>query len=161
MMTTIPSIAGHLPEHLIVAGLVAVGRWGAPRWGVGRTVEIANYLATRPPLPFWSPLSPLPCGWGGVQWRAEIGRVAVLRASGVIKGANCLHRAFALRIWLGSQGIPSRIVIGFRKREALEGHAWVEIPLENDEVLTLFRSETDGYREVADEELILARLRFL
>lgn len=155
-MTPPATLTGHLPEHLIVGGLVAIARWAAPRWGVGQTVRIANDLASR--LVERARLrDPVP---GHIAARTEVGRVAALRASRLVPGANCLHRAFALRVWFGSQGVESRIVIGFRKRESFEGHAWIEIACDDGSTVTLFCTDADGYREVADEALILAKLRF-
>lgn len=49
------------------------------------------------------------------------------RASEFIPGATCLHRSLASRVWLARRGIPTRLVVGFRRDGGLEGHAWLEI----------------------------------
>lgn len=64
-----------------------------------------------------------------------------------VPGANCLHRATATRVWLAAYRMDSRVVLGFRKRESLEGHAWLEVALP-EAVTLLFVSDDDGY-EVA------------
>lgn len=65
-----------------------------------------------------------------------------------IPGANCLHRATATRVWLGTYRVPSKIVLGFRKNDGLQGHAWLEVPVEGASML-LFVSDEDGYEAIA------------
>lgn len=77
------------------------------------------------------------------------GRALAYRWSGRIRGAHCLHRAVATRVWLAAYRIDSRIVLGFRKRDTFEGHAWLEVPLA-DAATLIFVADEDGY-EVALE----------
>ena len=68
------------------------------------------------------------------------------RASRLIPGAKCLHRALAARVWLARRGVDAQIVVGFRKRGVIEGHAWLELQTP-DGPRTLFKGAGDGYRE--------------
>src|SRR5690554_3400663 len=89
---------------------------------------------------------------GSVPRVQAIAQAAVLsellahRASRVVPGARCMHRALAGRVWLARRGIASKIVVGFRKRGVLEGHAWLEIQAP-DGPFELFKGTDDGYRE--------------
>ena len=74
----------------------------------------------------------------------EICRRGAYRASRLVPGAACLHRAVASQVWLALCGIRSEVMIGFRKRARLEGHAWLEIETDGGRVL-LFTSDEDGY----------------
>lgn len=79
----------------------------------------------------------------------EIARLAELlaaRASRLVPGAACLHRALASRVWLARRGVQAQIVVGFRKRGVIEGHAWLEVSTP-DGPLVLFRGPADDYRE--------------
>jgi hypothetical protein len=75
------------------------------------------------------------------------GRALAYRWSKFVPGANCVDRAVATRVWLAGFRIDSRIVLGFRRRNGLEGHAWLEVEL-TDAVTLLFVGDDDGY-EVA------------
>ena len=77
---------------------------------------------------------------------AAMSELLAHRASRLVPGAQCLQRALAGRVWLARRGIASEIVVGFRKRGLLEGHAWLEVMSPN-EMIELFRSADDGYRE--------------
>jgi hypothetical protein len=136
-----------VPSHMVIGALIALARWGAPRWGVGRTVRLATELASKVP----PGRRTLRTRETGLTDRLELARIAAFRASRFIPGANCLHRAFAVRVWLATQGVEAAIVLGFRKREDLEGHAWLEIPTATGRVLRLFCTDEDGYTKVVDE----------
>src|SRR5690554_7847945 len=58
---------------------------------------------------------------------AALSELLAHRASRLVPGAQCLQRALAGRVWLARRGIASEIVVGFRKRGLLEGHAWLEV----------------------------------
>lgn len=77
---------------------------------------------------------------------AELSALLAHRASRFIPGARCMHRALAGRVWLARRGIASEIVVGFRKRGVIEGHAWLEIQA-SDGPFELFKGDDDGYRE--------------
>ncbi len=79
------------------------------------------------------------------EWQ-EIAELLAHRASRLVPGAECLHRALACRVWLARRGVDATIVVGFRKRGAIEGHAWLEIA-SPDGLHTMFKSEGDDYRE--------------
>jgi len=68
-------------------------------------------------------------------------------AKALVPGARCLHMATAAHVWLAGHGVPSRVVVGFRKRDGLEGHAWLEV-LVDELQIALFREDDDGFREV-------------
>ena len=67
------------------------------------------------------------------------------RISKRIPGSHCLHRAVGLNVLLGFEGIPSNVVVGFRKREKIEGHAWLEIFIHGNSHI-LFSSVDEGFR---------------
>lgn len=77
---------------------------------------------------------------------AQHAQLLAARASRLVPGAACLHRALASRVWLARRGVSAQIVVGFRKRAALEGHAWLEISTP-DGPIVLFRGPADDYRE--------------
>lgn len=62
--------------------------------------------------------------------------------SGRIPGCSCLHRAVSTQLWLAAVGVESRVVLGLRKRETIEGHAWLELASPPQ---TLFDDDEDGY----------------
>ncbi len=84
---------------------------------------------------------------------AMVGRGKILagRASKLVPGSACMHRAIATRLWLARRGVDSQIVIGFRKRGAIEGHAWLEVVMGNGQLEDVYRSEADGYSRSMDE----------
>jgi hypothetical protein len=82
------------------------------------------------------------------------GRALAYRWS-AIPGCSCLHRAVATNVWLSAFGMPTRIMLGLRKREELEGHAWLEVYL-GDAATLLFVDDEDGYD--ADISLPVQRL---
>ena len=63
-----------------------------------------------------------------VESTVGLAKRAAGRASKLVPGAACLHRALAARVWLARRGIPAEIVVGFRNDGGLEGHAWLEVP---------------------------------
>ncbi len=79
------------------------------------------------------------------------GKVLAARASKLVPGSECMHRALATRLWLARRGVDSQIVVGFRKRGAIEGHAWLEVVLANGQLEDVYRSEADGYSRSLDE----------
>lgn len=72
------------------------------------------------------------------------GRALAYRWAGVVPGCSCLHRATSTQVWLAAFRIDSRVVLGVRRRNALEGHAWLEVYLE-DAATLLFIDDEDGY----------------
>lgn len=86
------------------------------------------------------------------EW-VDIAKIMVGRASKLVPGTSCMHRALACRLWFARRGVNAQIVVGFRKRGALEGHAWLEVKAK-DAPLVMFRSEGDGYRESFRERSI-------
>ncbi len=76
----------------------------------------------------------------------DLAELLAHRASRFVPGARCLHRALASRVWLARRGVDAQIVVGFRNRGALEGHAWLEVHTPQH-TYTLFRGAGDGYRE--------------
>lgn len=76
----------------------------------------------------------------------EISELLAHRASRFVPGAQCLQRALAARVWLARRGVASEIVVGFRKRGVLEGHAWLEVKAPGG-AIALFKGADDGYRE--------------
>ncbi len=66
------------------------------------------------------------------------------RISVRIPGSHCLHRAVGLNLLLGYEGIASEVIVGFRKRETIEGHAWLEVKVQ-DSVQILFSTVDDGF----------------
>jgi hypothetical protein len=76
----------------------------------------------------------------------EIAELLANRASRLVPGAKCMHRALAGRVWLARRGIAAQIVVGFRKRGTIEGHAWLELQTPEG-TQTLFNADEDGYRE--------------
>lgn len=79
------------------------------------------------------------------------GKILASRASKLVPGSACMHRALATRLWLARRGVDSQIVIGFRKRGAIEGHAWLEVVMANGQLEDVYRSEADGYSRSLDE----------
>ena len=39
---------------------------------------------------------------------------------------DCMDRAIAVKWWMAARGEPAVLVVGFRKSETWEGHAWLE-----------------------------------
>jgi hypothetical protein len=59
----------------------------------------------------------------------EVQRVvrALGRASRLVPGAHCLHRALALQLWLRRRGFAAELCLAVRcNGKAVEGHAWLE-----------------------------------
>ncbi len=80
-----------------------------------------------------------------------LAKTAARRASRLVPGATCLHRALASRVWLARRGISSEIVVGFRREGGLEGHAWLEV-FGSGEPIAVF--EQSGYRESFREHAV-------
>ena len=87
-----------------------------------------------------------------VDHAAELAVLLAARASRLIPGAECLHRALAGRVWLARRGVDAQIVVGFRKRGVIQGHAWLEIATPGGS-RCLFKSADDGYRESFREKI--------
>jgi hypothetical protein len=83
-----------------------------------------------------------------------LAKAAARRASRLVPGATCLHRALASRVWLARRGVASEIVVGFRREGALEGHAWLEV-FGSGEPISMF--EQSGYRESFREHAVADR----
>ena len=66
----------------------------------------------------------------------------IQQVAGWIPSATCLPQSIVARAILGWHGIHADIVIGFRRSECWEGHAWVEAPNH-----TLFLNPYDMFRE--------------
>lgn len=67
------------------------------------------------------------------------------RISNRLPGSHCLHRAVGLNLLLGFEGIASEVVLGFRKRETIEGHAWLEVHVRGNSHI-LFSSVDEGFK---------------
>ena len=70
---------------------------------------------------------------------------ATYLASKLTPGSHCLHRAASAKCYLAFRGIGSQIVVGFRKRQTIDGHAWLEVDVD-DGVAVLFASDDDGFK---------------
>jgi hypothetical protein len=90
-----------------------------------------------------------------IEASTALGELLAHRASRLIPGARCLHRALAGRVWLARRGVDAQIVVGFRKRGAIEGHAWLEVQTPDGPRL-LFKGAGDGYRESFREPKLAA-----
>lgn len=71
-------------------------------------------------------------------------RALAYRWSKVVPGCSCLHRALSTQVFLGAFRIPSQVSFGIRRREMLEGHAWLEVYIDNMATL-LFVEDDDPY----------------
>ena len=71
-------------------------------------------------------------------------RALAYRWSKIIPGCSCLHRAVSTQVFLGAFRMQTRVVLGVRRTNALEGHAWLEVHL-GDAATLLFVDDTDGY----------------
>lgn len=133
------SLARRVAENVAMAGLVAGSR-GA---------RAANVKIQR--LVSWSETVGKSVRWISPfrEHRDTLarGRYLAYRWSNIVPGSNCVDRAVATRLWLSGFRISSRVVLGFRRRDELEGHAWLEVELA-DAVTVLFVGDDDGY-EVA------------
>ncbi len=99
--------------------------------------QLADWLAT----PDRDSDDATPPEWGGARRSAQ-------SLSQWIPGARCLHRALASRIWLARRGIEAEVVVGFQRREQLQGHAWLERQGKLGAPARLFLDDPDDYREV-------------
>lgn len=86
-----------------------------------------------------------PAAMGAHEAIAQAERTAH-RASRLVPGAACMHRALAARVFLARRGVASELVVGLRKTGALEGHAWLEVEVDGGHT-ALFVTEEAGYRE--------------
>jgi len=71
-------------------------------------------------------------------------RALAYRWSRVVPGCSCLHRALSTQVFLAAYRIQSKIAFGIRRRELLEGHAWLEVYVDNMATL-LFVEDDDPY----------------
>jgi len=85
-----------------------------------------------------------PSGEAEVESSVELAMRAAGRASRLVPGAACLHRALATRLWLARRGIPAEIIVGFRDDGGLEGHAWLEVSSPTGPIAVF---EQEDYRE--------------
>ena len=72
---------------------------------------------------------------------------AIWRIDRFVPGSTCIHRALAGQRMLLRRRVEARVVVGLRKREELEGHAWIEIGADAPK-LRLF-VEDGAYDEVS------------
>ena len=127
-----------IAENLAMGGLIALSRGLSTTLKVQDVVTLSERAGTA--LRWTSPLRQN----DDTLIRS---RHLAYRWSRFVPGANCLHRATATRVWLAAYRMESRVVLGFRKRNGLEGHAWLEVSLP-EAVTLMFVSDDDGY-EVA------------
>lgn len=129
------SIVRRAAESIGMATLLTAARLAVQRGNVQVTLARSDRLAGT--MIWWRPF---------VERDDTLarGRALAYRWSRVVPDATCLHRALATRVWLAGFGIESRIVVGFRREEALAGHAWLEVDL-GDAATVLFHEEPDEY----------------
>jgi hypothetical protein len=123
-----------------MTALVGAWRLGLRHLGVRRSVRLARLTA--------QPFERAGCKAEPVLLaRAERG---AWRASRLVPGAACLHRALAVRLWLAWHGQASQVVVGFRQRGEVQGHAWLEVGEQR-----LFAGELETYPSVLSEQTLL------
>jgi hypothetical protein len=118
---------------------IAAARAASEMFSIEQLLKLAGDVAR------WAARVPARGGRSAEEW-SEIAQLLAHRASRLVPGAKCMHRALAGRVWLARRGIEAQIVVGFRKRGAIEGHAWLELQTQ-DGPKTLFKGVEDGYRE--------------
>lgn len=131
-MTT-DGLAQRVTENVAMGALVVATRTTLARRLIRDVVLDANRIATT--LCWASPLAPN-------DDTVERARALAYRWSDLVPGASCLHRAIATQVWLAAYRIETRVVLGIRKRDELEGHAWLEVQHPNG---VLFVDDDDGY----------------
>ena len=72
---------------------------------------------------------------------------AIWRIDRFVPGSTCIHRAVAGHRMLTRRGIDARVIIGLRSRDALEGHAWIEIDAGHG-LQRVFVQDDAGYQSV-------------
>jgi hypothetical protein len=133
------SLSRRITENVAMAGLIACSRGiRLTQTPIQRLVEWSDRIGAT--LRWISPLRERPD-------TLARGRALAYRWSSVVPGANCIDRAVATRVWLSACRLKSRVVLGFRRRDGLEGHAWLEVELDGAATV-LFIEDDDGF-EVA------------
>ena len=123
--------------HLEALALLAWARWRLQSRGWQKSIDEARRLEREMAIAADN-------GQGGI----DVGAIelALHRASRLIPGVTCIHRALAGQRILGRRGEAAKLVIGLRKSEdALEGHAWLEL---REGAQKLFVEDGAGYQEV-------------
>ena len=129
----------HITDQLEILLLLVGARGASEIWSIDRLLFGTRRLAAL------AQQYPVGREHAVDDWQRIAAR-AVGRVSRLIPGVRCLHRALACRVWFARRGVRSEVVVGFRKRGAIEGHAWLEIHAP-DGPLLMFHSEEDGYKE--------------
>lgn len=128
------SLPRRVAENAAMAGLMSTTRVLSARLRVAEIVALSRRVATT------------------LRWTSFVrpnhdtlarGRSLAYRWSEIVPGCSCLHRATSTQVWLSACRIDSRVVLGIRRRERLEGHAWLEVYL--DDAATLLFVEDEGY----------------
>ena len=104
-----------LPGHLELGLFILLFR------GASVTMSIKELVRFAAALSEWMPPTIVQAS------RLETAERASERASRLVPGAVCLHRALAARVWLARRGVPTSLVVGFRRDDTLEGHAWLDV----------------------------------
>lgn len=128
-------VARRTGENLAMGGLMVAIRVLLSRQRVQDVIGLSDQIAT--PLRWISPLRER-------EDTLARGRALAYRWSEAIPGCSCLHRAIATRVWLAGYRLETRIVLGLRRKDKLEGHAWLEVFLP-DAATLLFIDDEDGY----------------
>ncbi|GEM_PF-3692998 len=66
------------------------------------------------------------------------------KISSKIPRSHCLHRAIGLHLLLGLKGVSSTVIIGFRRGDSIQAHAWLEVKLPTKSHF-LFTSSNEGF----------------
>jgi hypothetical protein len=128
-------LSRRVAENVAMAGLMAASRISIRPGQVRETVEQFDRAAK---VVRWiSPVREHPD-------TTARGQALAYRWSRAVPGCSCLHRAVSTSVWLAGFRIVSRVVLGVRKRDALEGHAWLEVDL-GDAATLLFLDDDIPY----------------
>lgn len=129
----------HPIGQIEMLGRVATARVAVAMFSIEKLLELTGRLARRVRH------DRVRGGRSPEEW-CEVAELLAARASKLVPGAECLHRALACRVWLARRGVDAEIVVGLRKRGAIEGHAWLEVDTPEGP-RTMFKGDDDGYRE--------------
>ena len=116
-----------ITRHLEALGRLCQARVALFARGWQETLDGAHALAERATADLITqPMDPAELTGDGADSVTAVER-ALWRASRLVPGSTCIHRALAAQKMLIRRGFGARVVIGLRKRHAqLEGHAWIE-----------------------------------
>lgn len=122
-----------LPQSIFAVTLLGAARVTDALYGVSATIDTANRIASAARI------------LGAVrhqQPEPAARRVSdtISRVSSLIPTTRCVHRAAAGRVWLACIGVESEIVVGLRRDERWQGHAWLEV-IDGTERIVLFGEE--------------------